>query len=40
MQVYRLGNRKLSLKVQNERLVVRVGGGFCDLIEFLEKVRI
>jgi len=39
-EVYRLGNRKLSLKVQNERLVVRVGGGFCDLIEFLEKVRI
>jgi len=38
--VYRLGNRRLSLKVQNGRLVVRVGGGFCDLIEFLEKVRI
>ena len=39
-EVYRLGNRRLSLKVQNGRLVVRVGGGFCDLIEFLEKVRI
>jgi len=39
-EVYRLGNRKLCLKVQNERLVVRVGGGFCDLIEYLEKARI
>ena len=39
-QVYRLGTRLLPLKVLNERLVVRVGGGYCDLIEFLENAKI
>jgi len=37
--VYRYGHRKLQVLVQGGRLMVRAGGGFADLIEFLEKVQ-
>lgn len=39
-EVYRYGHRRLALKVQGGRLVVRGGGGFWDLMEFLEKVQV
>jgi len=38
--VYRLGNRKLSLNIRNSRLMVRVGGGFCDFLEYLSKATL
>ena len=38
--VYRLGQRKLSLSIRNNRLMVRVGGGFCDFLEYLSKASL
>ena len=38
--VYRLGQRKLSLNIRNNRLMVRVGGGFCDFLEYLSKASL
>lgn len=33
---YLFGTRKIHTKVINENLLVRVGGGFCNLREFIE----
>mmetsp|Transcript_24326 Transcript_24326/g.55366 ORF Transcript_24326/g.55366 Transcript_24326/m.55366 type:complete len:260 (+) Transcript_24326:439-1218(+) len=38
--VYRLGSRKLSLNIRNARLMVRVGGGYCDFLEYLSKATL
>lgn len=38
--VYRLGARKLSLNIRNSRLMVRVGGGYCDFLEYLSKAAL
>ena len=37
--VYQLGSRKVTLNVISNKLVVRLGGGFTDFLEFLEKAR-
>ena len=37
--VYQLGCRKVTLNVVAEKLVVRLGGGYTDFLEFLEKAR-
>eukprot|EP01047_Picozoa_sp_COSAG01_P031983 COSAG01_NODE_2294_length_7967_cov_41.570539_5_plen_82_part_00 len=36
---WQLGNRKVTLNVIANKLVVRLGGGFTDFLEFLEKAR-
>ena len=38
--VYRLGAKKLSLNLRNSRLMVRVGGGYADFLEYLSKASI
>ena len=37
--VYRLGAKKLST-LRNSRLMVRVGGGYADFLEYLSKASI
>ena len=37
--VYMLRSRKLLLSVNNDKLMVRVGGGVEDLLVFLERVK-
>ena len=37
--VYQLGNRKVTLSAIANKLVVRLGGGYSDFLEFLEKAR-
>tara|TARA_B110001452_G_scaffold143815_1_gene119617 strand:+ start:657 stop:1568 length:912 start_codon:yes stop_codon:yes gene_type:complete len=38
--VYRLGAKKLTLNIRSSRLMVRVGGGYCDFLEYLSKASI
>ena len=38
--VYRLGSRKLSLNIRNARLMVLVGCGYCDFLEYLSKATL
>ncbi|KAL1528244.1 hypothetical protein AB1Y20_009602 [Prymnesium parvum] len=38
--VYRLGSRKLALNIRNNRLMVRVGNGYCDFLEYLSKATL
>ena len=35
--VYEFGQTKINLKVSGERLVVRVGGGFLSIDEFIDQ---
>lgn len=37
--VYQLGSRKVTLNVVSSKLVVRMGGGYTDFLEFLETAR-
>merc|ERR1711871_1600063 len=35
--VYRIGTKRVKLDIKDDTLVIRVGGGFMDLDEFVEK---
>lgn len=35
-EVYLFGSRRIQLKLENEKLQVKVGGGFLTIVEFLK----
>jgi len=37
--IYKLGTRRVMLNVIGNKLMVRMGGGFVDFLEFLETAR-
>lgn len=38
--IYSFGSKKVSVKVENNKINIRVGGGYMTIEEFLEKYTI